>query len=86
MLKLLTVLGAKPPKSYFIGFAFKSVLTLLSKSFVLVCSILHCCMVSKIFWLFITLFQYQTKLSYLQFENMGVAVARLHPKCGRSCT
>ena len=44
---LVTVLGANPLNSSFIGFAFPSVLTLLSKFFVLVWSILHCCMVIK---------------------------------------
>ena len=34
----------------------------------------------------IILYQYEVKLSYMSFKNMGVAAAMSHAKCGRGLT
>ena len=49
LVKLLIILGLSPPNNSSIGFAFESVFTLLSKCFVLLWSIMYCCMVIETF-------------------------------------
>ena len=47
--KIIDHFGGLSPQNSCIGLAFQSVLTLLSKYFVLLWSILHCCMVIEVF-------------------------------------
>ena len=88
LVKILDHFGGAqpPPRNFCIGLAFQSLLTLLPKYFLLLCSIVHCYVVIETFLLLIILYQYYIRLLYLSFKNMGVAAARPHPKCGRGCT
>ena len=59
LLKFKIILeGLSPPRKSCIGLAFQSLLTLLPKYFLLLCSIMHCYVVIETFLLLIILYQY----------------------------